>query len=496
MAFDRHRATLAGIASFLLTLLLFQAFANPQIWQGSYSWTTQQSAEDPTLAVRELLAPHLGAGHFKFTRKHIRVRQGARPDNRSLPALDTAFDPYFVATADLSQASMFETLRQLGEPQTLNLELPSPQYREHPVRLMFALATDVQHLSDNLEHMQFWMRQKGVSIFALVPPDERALELQAAWQKFGVDITIEQLDVSFFDGLLALIPKMHALAESKYKGNIEWFTILDDDTFIPSVSRFASTLAAYDHERPFYIGGMSEPKADLSGIGYFAYGGAGMVFSKGLVEELSPQMPECIKTASVEWGGDGRLAECVTRYTQTRLTYLRDLHQMDIVGDQSGIYESGFKPLTLHHWRGWTNTSVPMPKVAQVAALTGGRGLFQRFRFSDGYVLTNGFSLVKYQALAEQSTNPEAGGTVAASENTGAIDFTKTEFTWANGQMWEFDHSLGPFRPKHLPAEKKSWYFVDSIAEGQEGAGPVRQLYLAKGEKHQLPEAVELIWTQ
>ena len=162
----------------------------------------------------------------------------------------------------------------------------------------------------------------------------------------GIDITVVERDASFFDRLLGLVPDMLNLTETAYNGDIDWYTIVDDDTFIPSVSRFASTLAGYDHERPFYIGGLSEPKADLSGIGMFAYGGAGMVFSSGLVKELAPQMPDCIATANVEWGGDGRLAECVHRYTRTRLTYLRDLHQMDIVGDQSGIYESGFKPLT------------------------------------------------------------------------------------------------------------------------------------------------------
>ena len=151
-----------------------------------------------------------------------------------------------------------------------------------------------------------------------------------------------------------------------------------------------------------------------------------MVFSSALVKELGPQMPDCIATANVNWGGDGRLAECVTRYTRTRLTYLRDLHQMDIVGDQSGIYESGFKPLTLHHWRGWAN--IPMDKVAQLAALTGGRGLFQRWRFSDGWVLTAGYSLVRYNELVKLSD--EALTSISSStENAEVIDFSKTEFS-------------------------------------------------------------------
>lgn len=422
MAFDKHRATLAGVGAFILTLLLFQGYTHPQIWRLDYSWTGREPTIDPAESVRQLLAPHIGDSHFRYTRKHIQIRHGDQPDNSSLPALDIALEPHFVNTASLDSESITETIKELGEPTTLELELPTPQYREHEAKLMFGLATDVQRLRDNLNHMQLWMRSKGVSVFALVPPDGGAPELEESWRKLGIDITIVQREASFFDRLLSLVPDMLELAKSRYSGDIDWYTILDDDTFIPSVSRFASTMAGYDHERPFYIGGLSEPKADLSGIGYFAYGGAGMIFSAGLVQELAPHIPDCMATANVNWGGDGRLAECVMRYTRTRLTYLRDLHQMDIVGDQSGIYESGFKPLSLHHWRGWAN--IPMPKVAEVAALTGGRGLFQRFRFSDGYVLTNGYSLVRYEALAKK-----------AGEGAGPepIDFTKTEFTWDNG---------------------------------------------------------------
>ena len=487
ITFDKYRASLAIAGAFIVTFLLFQGYYHPQIWQNAHSRSAQPSV-DPASSVRNLLAPHMGDSHFRYTRKHIRVSHGYKPDNRSLPPLDQAFDPYFVATADLGQDSLEETLYQIGTPQTLDLELPSPQYREHKAKLMFGLATDVQRLSDNLEHMQLWMKQKGVHVFVLVPPDSRAKEMEKNWQKFGIDITIVEREASFFDRLLSCVPDMLELAQSKYNGQIDWYTVLDDDTFVPSVTRFASTLAGYDHERPFYIGGISEPKADLSGIGYFAYGGAGMVFSSALVEELAPHIPDCIKTANVNWGGDGRLAECVSKYTRTRLTYLRDLHQMDIVGDQSGIYESGFKPLTLHHWRGWAD--IPMAKVAEVASLTGGRGLFQRFRFSDGYVLTNGYSLVRYEALSDSFSRQQRSN----HGDEDSIDFSKMEFTWDNGAMWEFDHSLGPFRDRLSSREKKSWMFVDSLTEGKAGAGPVRQLYLNK-EEGKLPEAIELIWT-
>lgn len=491
MILDKHRATIFFLSSFFFIFIFYQTYTHPQVWRGSRLFASRPSHSSTPDELHSFLRPHIGDRGFQYARKSIRVRHGNKPDNRSLPALDILFDPHFIEVLDLKSESTIEALVELDQQDAIELELPSPQYRDHKPKLMFGLATDLQRLRDNLGHMRLWMGSKGVSVLAIVPPDGGAKELQASWRKMDIDITIIERDASFFDRLLSLVPDMFDLARNHYRGDIEWYTILDDDTFLPSVSRFASTLAGYDHERPFYIGGISEPKADLSGIGYFAYGGAGMVFSSALVEELAPNIPDCIATANVNWGGDGRLAECVTRYTRTRLTYLRDLHQMDILGDQSGIYESGFKPLSLHHWRGWAD--IPMPKVAEIAALTGGRGLFQRWRFSDGWVLTNGYSLVKYHSLAKKLDEDEH--IHIGEEDPSEIDFAKMEFTWNEGQMsGDFDHSLGPFRPRLGPDQKTAWFFVDSLMES-DNTGPVRQLYLRQDGQHGLPEVIELVWS-
>lgn len=490
MGLDKHRAAISFFASFLFTFIIYQAYTHSWTWGSNGALTPQSSPEKESDNLRSFLRPHIGSDEFHYARKYVHVHHGTSPDNRSLPALDFSFDPQFIDNLDLNSERAVEAFEQLTRHDAIELELPSPQYRDHKAKLMFGLATDVGRLRDNLNHMQLWMLAKGVGVLAIVPPDPGAKELQDSWQEIGIDITIIEREASFFDRLLSLIPDMLTLAEQRHNGDIEWYTILDDDTFIPSIARFASTLAGYDHERPFYIGGISEPKADLSGIGYFAYGGAGMIFSSALVQELAPSMPDCIATANVDWGGDGRLAECVTRYTRTRLTYLRDLHQMDIVGDQSGIYESGFKPLTLHHWRGWAN--IPMHKVAQIAALTGGRGLFQRWRFSDGWVLTNGYSLVKYTALAKSSRNEDKRD---GKQDASDVDFAKMEFTFDNGAMNDFEHSLGPFRPRMGPEEKISWFFVDSLVESSKN-GPVRQLYIRRDGRGGLPEVIELVWSK
>ena len=60
--------------------------------------------------------------------------------------------------------------------------------------------------------------------------------------------------------------------------------------------------------------------------------------------------------------------------------------------------------------------------------------------------------------------------------------------------MWEFDHSLGPFRESLGAEDKSSWLFVDSLQESEDG-GPVRQLYVRKDGQGGLPEVIELVWS-
>ena len=274
MNFDKNRATFAFLGSFLFTIII--VYTHPQLWHKSGDYLSSHGThQTPSNDLTSFLKPHVGDSEFHFTRKYISVRHGSKPDNRSLPALSTPFNPHFLRNVDATAEDFEEEADAVAQKNTIQLELPTPQYRDHKAQLMFGLATDIGRLRGNLPHMRLWMRHKGTSVLALVPPDGGAKDLEEEWQGLGIDITIIERDASFFDRLLSLIPDMLNHSETRYGGRTEWYTILDDDTFVPSVARFASTLAGYDHERPFYIGGISEPKADLSGIGYFAYGKCG-----------------------------------------------------------------------------------------------------------------------------------------------------------------------------------------------------------------------------
>ena len=112
-----------------------------------------------------------------------------------------------------------------------------------------------------------------------------------------------------------------------------------------------------------------------------------------------------------------------------------------------------------------------MPKVASISELCGDTCLLRQWWFADGWLLTNGFSVVKY--------------------STDVDPFDKTmELTWEshNGAVHEsYLHELGPLRPKDW--NKISYLLEDAVVEDDQ----VRQFYIHRGGKDG-DEILELVW--
>ena len=133
----------------------------------------------------------------------------------------------------------------------------------------------------------------------------------------------------------------------------------------------------------------------------------------------------------MEFTGDRRISLCIYQYTPAKLTIDHRLRQLDMMGDVTGFFETGREPpLSVHHWKSWFHAD--MPKVASISELCGDTCLLRQWWFADGWLLTNGFSVVKY--------------------STDVDPFDKTmELTWEshNGAVHEsYLHELGPLRPK------------------------------------------------
>ncbi len=116
--------------------------------------------------------------------------------------------------------------------------------------------------------------------------------------------------------------------------------------------------------------------------------------------------PSAASPMSTIPGGDGMMRDCVYAHSRAHLTVLEGLYQHDYKHDASGFYESGVRPVSLHHWKSWYHE--PIPKMATAANLCGDCFL-QRYRFDNNFLVANGYSITQYPEGPGQN-RPEPGG--------------------------------------------------------------------------------------
>lgn len=246
----------------------------------------------------------------------------------------------------------------------------------------------------------------------------------------------------------------------------KYFILVDDDTFFPAMSDLVETLSRYDHEKPYYIGTFTErARWLLEHQVPYAFGGGGIIMTTPLVKRIS-ELPCLQRNKDGKYvldsdEGDRLLYNCIHEYTETTMTYLPVLHQEDQYGDGSGFYESGIKPLSLHHYKSW-HSFIP-GKAHVVVDACGEDCLLQRFQFKDDFILSNGYSVVHYPKGIDFDLGLMEGTYDMGGEEEMAINVAYT---------------FGGLR-KSLSGtgKKKSWILVDSR---REGPGIVKQVYVKR----------------
>ena len=268
------------------------------------------------------------------------------------------------------------------------------------------------------------------------------------------------------------------LYNHKTRDSRNYFVLVDDDTFFPAMSNLIETLSQYDPEKPYYIGSFTErARWLLEHEVPYAFGGAGIIMTTPLVKQIS-SLPCLQKDENGTYvldsdEGDRLLYNCIHEYTDTSVTYLPALHQEDQYGDGSGFYESGTRPLSLHHFKSW-HTFIP-GKAHIVADACGEDCFLQRFQFKDDFILSNAYSVAQYPKGIDFDPLQMEGTFDIGGEEEMAITLA---------------YVFGGIR-KTLTGtgKKKSWILVDSR---REGPGRVKQIYLKrKDDKRWLGEGEE-----
>lgn len=372
----------------------------------------------------------------------------------------------------------------------LDVDVPSPPVSntEEMRILLLGIATKLSRIQTSLTEMRRLLSHSGVRLVVLVvdTPDldkerEAVAKIHARAADLGLDVVLYPYSrPEDSEGL-----KNFGLAgplwdESRKLPQTRWVGVIDDDTFFVSLTQMVAKLNTYDHEKPLYLGQLSEGWTRVSNEGTKAWGGAGIFLSLPLLFELVKNVNEC---KPLDTGfGDILWRDCIYHSTAptVKLTPIEGLNQMDFWGNPAGWYEAGHNPLlTVHHWKSWHFH--PIPEAHLVADVAGPDSFLQRYSFADDpFVLTNGYSLVNYP-----------GGI----PDLNLVELTLVEDVGIErAPEWkEFHLSMGRTRPAmNTDAEKLSWGFVHAWKDSN---GNVRQFYLRKrGNGRDRASLVEIDW--
>ena len=297
--------------------------------------------------------------------------------------------------------------------------------------------------------------------------DEELQEVANLLGDVGIDVDVYHADSSLEMAVryLSLVPTLYTHEDARKK---KWLVTCDDDTFFPSMHGLIDRMRELDHTMDMYVGTLSEDTGALERHGSQAFGGGGVFLSLSLAEKITDQFASCssekkVRESDSGWGpqGDIILRKCIYENTETRLTTVWDLWQLDFFGHPAGFYEWGIKPLSLHHYRGGGWHKAKPVQYAKIAHTCGEDCTLQRFQTDDDFILS-GYSISHYPEGITFNTNQVEGTLRAAPENKG----------------WNLDFMLGPRRPSlEKTGRKISWEMQESELLGD---GSVRQTYTRK----------------
>ncbi|KAF7924885.1 hypothetical protein BELL_1522g00010 [Botrytis elliptica] len=469
--------------------------------------TTQNGSPDCAVNsthLRELKEKYGLDDKIEYASRQVRYhRQDI--ERKSITRLDEHLFPRYFDTINIEKdtAPTTKCLKPLDVPVPKSA-IPADV---NATEFLFGISTTYKRITDpKINPMLDWSHwltdghgnsNGGGLILRLVDASEKEIdEIKKMLKAYGIDAKVYTADskIEMAERYFSLLP---ALYNDKSRKHRKWLVMCDDDTFFPNMDALIKKMATYDASEDLYIGNLSEDVGSLARHGSQAYGGAGVFFSVPLAATITDLFPQCSTKQKVEeansgWGsqGDILLRKCVYENTEVRLTVLHDIWQLDIVGDPSGFYESGIRPLSLHHFKGGMWHEAQVFESTKIQQVCGEDCFLQRFQTRDNFILTNGWSIAHYPK---------------------GIDFNlhQMERTFNalgdDGTGWNLDFMFGPQRiPLRETGRKVSWDLAESELRAD---GTVRQTYIRKKDDwrwkdhkdgkrmYDVDGVLELIWT-
>lgn len=400
---------------------------------------------------------------FQYLKRYVKVNR--QPIARkSMAKLDQEFLPTHFRAYDLKNPSTFGA-EQCLEP----LQLPVPE-SPYPTSgnlsdFMFGVSTTFKRFSGEkttpINEWTYWMTDgKGHSngakliLLLLDATEEEIQHATTILRDIGIDVDVYHSDSSMEMAVryLTLIPTLYNHPE---RPNKKWLVSCDDDTFFPSVHALVEKFEDYDPSELLYIGTLSEDVNNVDRHGSQAFGGAGVFISVPLAAQVTRDYESCkteekILESNSGWGpqGDILLRKCIYENTDTRLSLMRGLYQLDLYGDPSGFYESGIQPMSLHHFKGGGWHLAHPWQYTKLAHICGEDCTFMRFRTTDDFIISAGYSVAHYPEGINFNVRQMERTFAAAPQDKG----------------WNLDYVFDPQRPSLLKTGRKiSWELQEAI---------------------------------
>ncbi|KAH7040637.1 uncharacterized protein B0I36DRAFT_233736 [Microdochium trichocladiopsis] len=401
--------------------------------------------------------------NFQYYKRYIKTQREHIP-RKSITKLDQRFLPTAFTAVALDKPNSYGHEKCI-EP----MHFPVPQ-SPYPVSgnlsdFMFGVSTTFKRFSSEktspVNEWTYWLTDgKGHSnggklvLLLLDATEEQMDKARTVLTSRGIDVDVYHSDSSMEMAVryLTLIPTLYDHPE---RPNKKWLVSCDDDTFFPSVHTLVEKFKQYDPEDMLYIGTLSEDVNNIDRHGSQAFGGAGVFISVPLAAKVRHDYQTCkteqkIHESNSGWGpqGDILLRKCIYENTDVRLSVLHGLYQLDLYGDPSGFYESGIKPITLHHFKGggW-HLALPS-EYTKLAYICGEDCTLMRFQTADNFILSSGFSVVHYPKGINFNLAQMERTFAAAPQDKG----------------WNLDYVFDPQRPSLLKTGRKiSWDLQEAV---------------------------------
>ena len=346
-----------------------------------------------------------------------------------------------------------------------------------PEEIFFGLASDRNRIVIEKSVPANWLHKSNTNLFVSIPKSD-ADNSETSMKEYFADLGLHSFhpirDLYHDDQSMRyarLSASMYELTRKQSIHNIKWFVHLDDDTFVTNVQDYARMLSKYNHTEPLYIGAHSESSSAGWRDGRGAWGGASVIVSRALAEQLSRDWEECQKRFGHTIYGDHKLDAAVA-YTQQRprqnpdIRLEKSLHQLDLWGQIDGFLRGGAEVwLTLHHF-GWFDIAPGVDKwdqftrIALASRFLGSQNLFRNYLLDYSFVdhhngtvsgkatvLTNGYVVTEYYVPLPKE------------------DLELMEMTWQDNNVGDYHAALGPFRDVLKEGTEKKTYWLIEVKE-------------------------------